>query len=52
MYSNNILNFQEATIILNANTKKNLEIHYMPIVYIYIYICVYAKMLEQKWWKR
>ena len=34
MYSNNILNFQESTTILNAHTKKVLKF----IVYIYIYI--------------
>ena len=38
MYSNNILNFQESTTILNAG-KKRLENYHMHLVYIYIYIC-------------
>ena len=40
MYSNNILNFQESTTILNAHTKKSGNLLYAPrILYIYIYIC-------------
>ena len=38
MYSNNILNFQEPTTILNAYTKKSGNILNVPRVYIYIYI--------------
>ena len=33
MYSNNILNFQESTTILNAHTKKSLETYRMHLVY-------------------
>ena len=33
MYSNNILNFQESTTILNACKKKSLGIYWMPHVY-------------------
>ena len=32
MYSNNILNFQESTTILNAHTKKSLETYHMHLV--------------------
>ena len=46
MYSNNILNFQEPTTILNAYTKKSLETYRMHRVYIYtiIIICVHLCM--------
>ena len=30
MYSNNILNFQESTTILNAHTKKSGNLSYTP----------------------
>ena len=47
MYSNNIVNFQESTTILNACTKKVWKLiegtTYMYIyiyIYIYIYVCV------------
>ena len=33
MYSNNIVNFQEFTIILNARTKKSQETYRMPLLY-------------------
>ena len=33
MYSNNIVNFQESTTILNTCTKKSLETYRMPLVY-------------------
>ena len=33
MYSNNILNFQVSTTILNAHTKKSLETYRMQLVY-------------------
>ena len=39
MYSNNILNFQVSTI-LNASTKKSLDLLRAPRIYIYIYIRV------------
>ena len=32
MYSNNIVNFQESTTILNAHMKKSLETYRMPLV--------------------
>ena len=32
MYSNNLLNFQESTTILNGHTKKRLETYRMPLV--------------------
>ena len=41
MYSNNIVNFQESTAILNACTKKSLETFSRHHVYIYIYIYIY-----------
>ena len=42
MYSNNTVNFQESTTILNACTKKKcLETYWRPQVYIYIYIYIY-----------
>ena len=40
MYSNNIVNFQESTTILNACTKKSLETYWSHLVYIYIYIYI------------
>ena len=39
--SNNILNFQESTTILNACTKEILETYWIPPIYIYIYIYIY-----------
>ena len=38
MYSNNILNFEESTTILNACTKKSWDLLNAPCIYIYIYI--------------
>ena len=38
MYSNNIVNFQESTTILNASTKKSGNLLNAPRIYIYIYI--------------
>ena len=38
IYSNNILNFQESTTILNACTKKSENLLNAPRIYIYIYI--------------
>ena len=40
-YSNNILNFQESTTILNACTKKSGNLLNTPHIYIYIYIYIY-----------
>ena len=34
MYSNNILNFQESTTILNAHMKKNLETYRIHLVHL------------------
>ena len=47
MYSNNILNFQESTPILNACTK-SLETYWMHYIYmhIYIYIYIWPKLLS------
>ena len=41
MYSNNILNFQKSTIILNACIKKSVNLLNAPRIYIYIYIYIY-----------
>ena len=41
MYSNNILNFQDSTTILNAHTKKAGNVSYAPRISIYIYIYIY-----------
>ena len=38
MYSNNILNFQESTTILNASAKMSGKVLNAPHIYIYIYI--------------
>ena len=38
MYSNNILNFQKSTTILNACTKKSGDLLKALRIYIYIYI--------------
>ena len=40
MYSNNIVNFQESTMILNAYTKKSLEAYRMHLVYLTLIICL------------
>ena len=37
MYRNNIVNFQESMIILNACTKKSGDLLNAPRIYIYIY---------------
>ena len=47
-YSNNILNFQESTTILNSLTKKSLKTYRMHLVYIYIYICIYIYIIRLK----
>ena len=38
MYSNNILNFQESTTILNACTKKSGNLLKAPRIYMYVYL--------------
>ena len=43
MYSNNILNFQESTTILNAHTKKIWKLTACTL-YIYIYIYIYISL--------
>ena len=52
MNSNNTVNFQESTIILNAHTKKVWHTYRMHLVYIYIYIyiyiCIYIFLLRKK----
>ena len=45
MYSNNILNFQESTTILNACTKKAGNLLTAPSIYIYIYIHIQGKVV-------
>ena len=40
MDSNNIVNFQESTTILNACKKKSRNLLNAPRIYIYIYVCV------------
>ena len=39
-YSNNILNFQESTTILNASTKKSGKLLNTPLIYICVCVCV------------
>ena len=46
MYSNNILNFQESTTILNAHTKKVWKF-IIWTSYIYIYIYIYIGQLSE-----
>ena len=41
MYSNNILNVQESTTILNVSTRKSENL--LKAIYIYIYIYIYSK---------
>ena len=41
MYSNNIVNFQESSTILNACTKKSGNLLNAPYIYICIYIYIY-----------
>ena len=46
IYSNNIVNFQESTTIVNAHTKKSLEtyrIHLDSTTIFFFYKCVIAK---------
>ena len=47
MYSNNIVNFQESTTILNACTKKVWKLIEVT-TYIYIYIYIYTKKSDEK----
>ena len=48
MYSNNILNFQEFTTILNACTKMSGNLLKASCIYIYIYIYERAKLKQDK----
>ena len=50
MYSNNILNFQESTTILNDGTKKSLDTYRMHLVYVcmYVYVCASSKLTSKK----
>ena len=41
IYNNDIVNFQESTIILNACTKKSGNLLIAPRICIYAYICIY-----------
>ena len=41
MYTNNILNFQESTTMLNACTKKAGNLLNAPRVYVYVYMYMY-----------
>ena len=45
MYSNNILNFEESTTILNACTKKSENLLNASRIYIYIYIYIHIYIL-------
>ena len=47
MYSNNIVNFQDSTTILNTHTKKSGNLSYAPRIYIYIYIYIYINSSAQ-----
>ena len=47
MYSNNMVNFQESTTILNACNKKSGNLLKSPRIYIYIYI--YTKPFYKNW---
>ena len=46
MYSNNTVNFQESTTVLNAHTKKSGNLSYAPRMYLgiheYIYVLINA----------
>ena len=46
MYSNNRVNFQESTTILNAHTKKSLETYLMHLVVIEILLDVWSDNLK------
>ena len=52
MYSNNLLNFQESTIILNVCTKKSLETYWIFMEYIFLNAPAYSmmkKLAAEKW---
>ena len=44
MYSNNILNFQESTAMLNAHTKTSGNLSYAPRIYSYKYIYIWGSL--------
>ena len=46
MYSNNIVNFQESTTILNACTKKSLETYCMHLIYHYFFKCLKSSFIS------
>ena len=46
MYSNNVVNFQESTLILNAHTKKGLETYRMHLVFLLKRASVSYVMIE------
>ena len=46
MYSNNILNFQESTTILNAHTKKSGNLSYAPRTYVKKYLMIWFLIVE------
>ena len=49
MYSNNIVNFQESTTILNACTKKVWKlIEGTMYIYLYMYIYIYAVVFNRQ----
>ena len=48
MYSNNILNFQESTTILNACTKKSRNLLNAPCIYAYVCVCVERQGTQKK----
>ena len=52
MYSNNIVNFQESTTILNGCTKKSGNLLKALRIYIYIYIYIYyGKLKKNNTWR-
>ena len=48
MYSNNILNYQETTTILNAHTKKSGNLSYAPRIYI-VYVYKNLSEIDPSW---
>ena len=51
IYSNNIMNFQESTTILNTCTKKAWNrIEGTSYIYMYVYICVFVCIREEHIW--
>ena len=48
MYSNNIVNFQESTTILNTRTKKSLETYWIDLVISYAKLISSSKIMFYK----